>query len=745
MGDLPYGSASTTALGLTNLCGGGCMVVGGGWKAIRSVLRYSSRIGPFKLWRTLSSRNACKACAFGTGGQNGGFWNEARHGIEICNKNIQAHLSDIRPGIPLPLFLQKSIAELSQYSGKQLEDLGRLTMPLYKAAGDLHYRPVAYDEAVQICTDRLGATAPERSFFYASGRSSNEAAFLLQLLARLYGTNNVNNCSYYCHQASGVALSEAIGTGTATVQYSDIEKADLIFVFGANPASNHPRFVKTLIQLRRRGGTVVVVNPAREPGMVRFASPSDWRSMVKGGVPIASEYVQPHLGGDLAFIQGVAKAVLAQGGQDDEFIRRYTEGFAQFAQTVASRDWAELEKNSGVTRQMMEKIAAIYLGSSHCIFTWSMGLTHHTHGVHTIQTLVSLALLRGMVGKPGAGLLPLRGHSNIQGTGSMGFTPELKKAIQEKLEQKLGQTLPQRPGMDTMACMHAADRGEVDAALMLGGNLLASNPDTQFATAALNKIPFKCFLNPTLNMSHVHGVDQEVVIFPVRARDEERQGTTQESMFNFVRLSDGGIERFPQLQSEVELICQLGEILIAPQLFDFSVFRSHERIRQFIGDVVPGFRKLQEIDSSKEEFHIEGRTLHAPAFSTPDAKAHFFAHPLPGRTEDSFYLTSVRSEGQFNSIIYHEYDTYREQQERWVVLMNPQDMAQRGWLTDQKVNLVTATGSMRGVKVKPFDIRRGNLMTYYPEANVLIGNNIDPRSKTPGFKSVPVSVEAIGS
>jgi molybdopterin-dependent oxidoreductase alpha subunit len=463
--------------------------------------------------------------------------------------------------------------------------------------------------------------------------------------------------------------------------------------------------------------------------------------MLKGGVEIASEYVQPHLGGDLAFIQGVAKAVLAMHAQDENFIQKYTLGFTEFATAIQLREWHELERSSGVSRSVMEKIAAIYARSNHCIFTWSMGLTHHTHGVHTIQTLVGLALLRGMVGKPGAGLLPLRGHSNIQGTGSMGFTPALKHAIQEKLEQILGRNLPTRAGMDTMACMHAAGRGEIDAAVMLGGNLLASNPDTAFATDALNNIPFKCFFNPTLNMSHVHGVDQEVVIFPVRARDEEQQGTTQESMFNFVRLSDGGIDRFPQLRSEVDLICQLGEMLIAPPLFDFSIFRSHERIRQLIGDVVPGFAKLASIDASKQEFHIEGRTLHTPAFPTPDNKARFYAHPLPPRRENMFYLTSVRSEGQFNSIIYHEYDTYREQQERWVVLMNPQDMAQYGWRTDQKVDLVTSTGRMSGVKVKPFDIRRGNLMTYYPEANILIGNQVDPHSKTPGFKSVPVNVE----
>jgi len=259
------------------------MSAGGGFKAILSVLRYSKKIGPLKLWQALSSKNACKACAFGTGGQNGGLFNESKSGIEVCNKNIQAHLSDIRPGIPNSTFLQNSIEELSRLSDKDLEGLGRLTLPLHKSPGDSHYSPISYSQAIHLLSNKLKATPAHKSFFYASGRSSNEAAFLLQLLARAYGTNNINNCSYYCHQASGVALNQSIGTGTATVEYADLDLADLVFVFGANPASNHPRFVKSLIKLRRRGGKVIVINPSREPGMVRFASPSDFKSMLSGG------------------------------------------------------------------------------------------------------------------------------------------------------------------------------------------------------------------------------------------------------------------------------------------------------------------------------------------------------------------------------------------------------------------------------------------------------------------------------
>ena len=726
-------------------------IIGGGWKAVLSVLRYSRKIGPIKLIQTLRSKNACKACAFGTGGQNGGFKNEARRGIEVCNKNIQAHLSDIRAGISPNIFLEKSVSDLAGLTGKQLEDLGRLTTPLYKKAGDSHFSPIDYTQAKALVAERLKATVPSRSFFYASGRGSNEAAFILQLMARLYGTNNINNCSYYCHQASGVGLNATLGTGTATIQYDDLDKADCIFVFGANPASNHPRFVKTLIQCRRRGGKVIVVNPAKEPGMVRFASPSDWRSMVKGGEEIASSYVQPHLGGDIGLMQGMAKWLVENERCNLDFVSAYTEGFDGFAKSVLSLEWAEIEQSSGLPRAEIEQVARIYAEAENAVFSWSMGLTHHQHGVGNIETLVALALLRGMIGRPGAGLLPLRGHSNIQGTGSMGFTPALKQAVEEKLEQKLGSELPTAQGLDTMACMQAAHQRDMDFAMMLGGNLLASNPDTSFATEAMNRVGFKCFITSTLNSGHVQGVEGETLLLPVRVRDEELQPTTQESMFNFVRLSDGGINRFPQLPSEVDLIREVAEAVVDEQRFDFSVFRSHQRIRLFISDVVPGFEQLANIDASRQEFTIDGRTLHKPAFATANGRGNFVFHPMPKRPhmgvwrnhkgQHEFTLTSVRSEGQFNSIIFDERDTYRGQTERWVVLMNPSDMALCGYEDNTTVDVSTATGVMRQVKVKPFDVRTGNIMAYYPEANVLIPRDLDGRSQTPGFKSVTVYVE----
>ena len=719
-------------------------MIGGGFKAIKSVLRYSFQIGPVKLFQAVRSKNACKACAFGTGGQNGGLQNEARRGIEICNKNIQAHLSDFRAKISNSVFSKKSIAELSQLSGKQLEDLGRLGTPLYKQAGDTHYSVINYKKALAIIVERFKATTPERSFFYASGRSSNEAVFTLQLLARLYGTNNINNCSYYCHQASGVALNSTIGTSTATIRYDDLEKADVIFVFGANPSSNHPRFVKTLFECRRRGGHIIIVNPAKEPGLVRFASPSDIRSMLKGGEPVASLYIQPHLGGDIAFMHGIAKWLIENHHENNAFIFTSCDGFETFAQELSKVSWQDISENSGVKRADIIAVAKIYAESKNTIFSWSMGLTHHLHGVSNIETVVAIALMRGMIGRQGAGLLPLRGHSNIQGTGSMGFTPQLKQAIQEKIEQKIGITLPTQPGLDTMACIHASEKEKIDVSLMLGGNLLASNPNTAYAQAALNKISFKCYINSTLNISHVNGVDKEVIVLPIKVRDEEPQGTTQESMFNFVRLSDGGFNRIKNLLSEIEIICKLGIKLIKKENFDFSIFFSHEKIRKFVGNVIPGFSNLMTIDQIKNEFHIDGRILHNPLFNTDNGKAQFRFHPSPqptaGRKPSHYALTSIRSEGQFNSIIYHEFDSYRNQTERWVVMMSPVDMQHEKISENQLVTLSTATGKMENLKAKPFDIRPGNIMTYYPEANVLTPNTVDIRSKTPGFKSVQVKL-----
>ena len=718
------------------------MTVGGGFRAIRYSLKAARAVGFRKMQQAIRSKNSCKTCALGMGGQKGGMVNELGHKPEICKKSFQAQLTDIQPPIPEKLFLEKSIEEFRETSPRLLESSGRLNHPLYKAKGDSHYSTISWEQALGKIVDRFKTTDPERSFFYSSGRSSNEAAFLLQLFARTYGTNNINNCSYYCHQATGVGIGSTLGTGTATIQLTDLEQSDLIFVIGANPASNHPRFMRQLMQCRRRGGHVIVINPAKEKGLVKFAVPSDIRSMSAGGSSIASEYLQIDIGGDIALLKGIAKALVESGKQNLQFMEDHTHGKEEYVADLKKTSWESILSNSGISKARIQNIAEIYGNSNKVVFSWAMGITHHEHGVENVESIVNLALLRGMVGKPFAGLLPLRGHSNVQGIGSVGVTPALKEQVFKNIERYLGIKLPESPGMDTMSCMKASEAGEIDVAFILGGNLYQSNPDSSFAAKAVNAIPFKIFLNTTLNQGHFVGVDQEVLILPVAARDEEKQETTQESMFNFIRMSDGGIDRLDNVRSEVGIIGEIAQRVLHDGPIDFNQFKHHKNLRKAIAQTIPGLEQLSEIDETREEFQISGRTFHKARFATPEGKANFRICSIPSLKgkKGEFRMMTIRSEGQYNSIIYEEEDIYREQTSRWVVLMNRSDIRDMGLKNNDFVTLQSSVGKMEKLTVREFDIPKGNLMTYYPEANVLVPTTTDPRSQTPAYKSVSVKI-----
>lgn len=718
--------------------------VGGGAKKILYVLNTIRKIGVGKSAKALNSKNACKACALGMGGQQGGMTNEQGDFPSVCNKSVQAQSTDIQPAIPEKIF-DFSIPDMAQLPGREMERLGRLGHPIHKPAGSTHYRTIGWDEALDIAASRLGATSPDRSFFYASGRSSNEAGFLFQLIARIYGTNNVSNCSYYCHQATGAALGDTIGTGTSTIELDDLDQCDMIFVIGANPSSNHPRFIHKLVACRERGGEVVMINPAKEPGLVKFALPKSPKSLLSGGTEVASDYLQPRIGGDIALFKGLAKAIHASGAVDQPFLDAHVEDAADFRADIEAISWSEIETETGLSQDDIERVAALYARSKNTVFAWGMGMTHHLHGVENIHYIVNLALLRGMLGRPGAGLLPLRGHSNVQGIGTIGVKPVLAKDVLERIEQRFALTLPREKGYDTMAAMQAASRGEIDAAVLMGGNIYAANPDTAWAERALDSIGFRLSLTTTLNHSHVRGVDKsEMLVLPVTARDEEWEPTTQESMFNFVRLSDGGIDRLADVRPETVILAQIAERLLPDCGIDFSTFAKHASLRKAIAAIIPELAELADIEVAKREFHIRGRLLHKPEFHTDNRKARMMVHPIPRHAQAPdfpFSLSTVRSEGQFNSIIYEEQDSYRGTKSRHVALMNPRDMADMGLNDDCRVTLSSAHGRMAGVLVQPFDVPRGNVLAYYPEANVLTGTQVDPRSLTPSFKNTAIRIE----
>ncbi len=720
-------------------------IVGGGFKKVLYTLNTVRRIGVKDAAKALAAHNACKACGLGMGGQRGGMINELDEFPSVCNKSVQAQSTDIQGPIPLPVF-DHTIADFKELSSHEIEHLGRLGTPLHKATNSDKFEPISWDDAIARVVERFSASAPERSFFYASGRSSNEAAFVLQLMARLYGSTNINNCSYYCHQASGDGLATTIGTGTSTVELADLGKSDLIFVLGANPSSNHPRFIHQLKNCRERGGHVVVINPAKEPGLVKFAVPKSPKSLLMGGNDIASEYLQPKIGTDVAVFKGIAKSIIENEHHNLEFIDQYTRNFDAYLTDIEKTSWYEIEAITGLSQAEIEAVADVYAKSENAVFAWGMGMTHHLHGVDNVEAIANLAMLRGMLGKPGAGLLPLRGHSNIQGVGTVGVKPVLAEDVFTALESELSITLPRNKGMDTMACLQAAERGDIDNALMLGGNLYAASPDSQWAETSMDNIPFKVFLTTTLNRGHVHGCDtSESIIFPVLARDEEHDPTSQESMFKYVRLSDGGIERWDTLRSEVDILSDIGMGVVDKSRFDFSTFKQHTRIRHAIAKSIPGMQDLADIDVAKKEFFIRNRIKHTPEFNMPDNRAVFIVnphdYPEERKSQHSFTLMSIRSEGQFNSIIYEESDSYRNTTHRHSVLMNEEDMAALGLGEKDKITLRSDTGVMESLDVVAFDLPRGNIAAYYPEANVLVGQTVDQRSRTPAFKSVPVSVE----
>jgi molybdopterin-dependent oxidoreductase alpha subunit len=713
--------------------------------------------GP-QIWKTLMHKSACLSCAWGTGGQKGGFVNELEEPLQRCMKSVEAIAAELQPGLKPHFFDDYTLEQLQHLSSMDADRLGRLSFPVIRRAGSNHYDRISWEDIYRIAEQGF-KQPPDRVASYSSGRSSNEAAYLLQLMIRALGSNNLADCSDLCHAPSSVSLKTVFGTGTSLVSLDSLQQADGVVLVGSNAPANHPRLMNDLIKLRDRGGKVIVINPVREVGLMKFGSPAFPLSSLVQGSEISSLFLQPIPGSDLALFLGIQKTLLEQDWVNWDFLKAHTDDWQAVVDQIQATDWDAITATCGISQAEIETAAQMIHECDRVVFAWAMGITQQTNSVDNIFSIANTALMTGNVGKPGAGMMPIRGHSNVQGFGSMGVTVRLKTEIREALEKLLGRSLKREPGYDARALIEAADRGEVDTLLCLGGNLYAANPDLTQAKRALSKIKTIIYLATKPNLGHFHGLaHQNTIIIPVYARFENPHKTTTESGNNFVRLNDEGQTHLKQadLISEVEFLAELAHRIHGDSPIDWRKLQDTRYVRQLIAQTIPGYEKIGEIDDSKQEFTISGRIFLEPTFPTPTGKAQMQVTPLPTltlptphdfgidpqRPAISLALMTGRSYSQHNTVVYKESDRYRGMPHRYCILMNPSDAEQAGFRECQRVSVRGNAGQLDQIEIIYGDVRSGAALMFYPEANILMKASIEPRSGTPAYKRVPVVVFA---
>ncbi|MEN9860575.1 MAG: hypothetical protein RLZZ515_1057, partial [Cyanobacteriota bacterium] len=711
--------------------------MGGGWPLIDGWARATlSPQGP-RLWQGLLHKSACLSCAWGTGGQKGGFTNELGEGIQRCLKSVQAVESELLPAVPAAVFAGRSLAQLQPLSSREADRLGRLSHPMLLRQGGSHYERIGWDDVFELA-EAAFRCAPERLASYSSGRASNEAAYLLQLLIRALGSSNLADCSDLCHAPSTVGLKQVFGSGTSMVSLESLRQSDCVVLVGANPPANHPRLMNELILLRQRGGSVIVINPVLEGGLLQFGSPSfPIRSLLQGS-DIASLFLQPVPGSDTAVFVGLQKALLELDAVPLAFVQAHSEGWEAVVEQARSTSWAAICGCCGLSREELTAAARVIAAAKGVVFAWAMGITHHSNGTDNVRAIANTAVLSGNVGRPGAGTMPIRGHSNVQGAGSMGVTVKLRDDLRQALEQLLGRPLSRVPGYDTRALIEAADGGHVDTLLCLGGNLFSANPDQTQARRALGRIDTILYLATKPNLGHFHGLAaRQTLLLPVFNRLEMPHTTTVESGNNFVRLNDRGQTHLldAELISEVTFLAELAGRLLGSEPIDWRGLQDTAYVRQLIARTVPGYARLAAIEQPDGEFTVEGRVFLEPNFPTPSGRAQLAPTPLPdlslppptalgglepGQAGLVLSLITVRSYGQHNTVVYQEGDRYREMPHRQCILMNRRDIVRAGLRAHQRVAVQGEAGVMEGIEIIPGAVKEGAGLMFYPEVNVLM-------------------------
>jgi molybdopterin-dependent oxidoreductase alpha subunit len=735
---------------------------GGIPSVLATLARAYGEMGVRRSLRTLRAVNQkggfdCQSCA----------WPDAdgpRRGIEFCENGAKAVAWEATTRRATPdFFAQHGVAELSRQSDHWLGEQGRITHPMLLRAGASHYEPIDWHDAFALIADELNRlTSPDEAAFYTSGRTSNEAAFLYQLFVRQLGTNNLPDCSNMCHESSGTALTETIGVGKGTVTLADFTQAQAIFIIGQNPGTNHPRMLTTLEEAKRGGAVIVSINPLDETGLKRFKHPQDVRDLVGRGTRLADGVLRVRVNGDVAVLKGIGKGLLEREARDPgsvldrQFIAEHTTGYEAYAGALGRTTWDEIVAAGGVSREEIDRAADVFVRSERTITCWGMGLTQHRNAVANIQEIVNLHLLRGQIGKPGAGLCPVRGHSNVQGDRTVGIWERPRPEFLDALGHAFGFEPPRHHGYDTVETIRAMHAGRVKILFALGGNFLQATPDTEYTAGALRQCRLTAHVSIKPNRAHLVA-GERALILPCLGRSERdvqasgEQIVSTENSMGVVQMSRGVLEpASPHLLSEAAIVARLARATLGARTtvdWDWLV-ADYDRIRDAIARVIPGFDCYNERVREPGGFYLPNKAR-LREFLTATGKASFTVHPLPQLQlgPGQLLLTTVRSHDQFNTTIYGLDDRYRGiRGGRRVLFMNADDVRERG-LGDGTVVDITSHHEgerrlARRFRIVEYDVPRGCAAAYFPEANVLVAaGSVAEKSNTPASKSIVVSVE----
>jgi molybdopterin-dependent oxidoreductase alpha subunit len=685
---------------------------------------------------------------------------------EYCENGVKAIAEEATSKRCTPEFFRSwSIAQLAKRSDYWLGHQGRLTHPMVLKEGSDHYQPISWDDAFALIARELNSLiSPDQAIFYTSGRTSNEAAFLYQLFVRQFGTNNLPDCSNMCHESSGVALKETIGVGKGTVTLEDFDLADTILIIGQNPGTNHPRMLTSLQRAARRGATIVSVNPLAEVGVTRFKHPQEVLHLLGPGTKIGTHFVQVRLSGDLAFFKGLCKEILEHEVRhpgtviNQAFIQQKTFGFEDFRSALAAVSCDDVVEQSGVSRRQIREIADVVMRSKNMIACWAMGLTQQRQAVATIQEIVNLMLLGGHIGRPGAGVCPVRGHSNVQGDRTMGIWEKMPDSFLDTMRDVFGFEPPRKHGLDVVDAIHAMHRGEAKVFFAMGGNFLSATPDTEFTAEALSRCELTVHVSTKLNRAHVITGKQALILPCLGRTDRDAQASgsqfvSVENSMGIVHTSRGSLDPLSnQLLSEPAIVARLAVATVGDRTkIDWlHLIEDYDRIRDLIARVVPGCAELNRKVRQRGGFYLPNPARDG-VFKTATGKAQFtlsVVEPIP-LLRGQFLLTTIRSHDQYNTTIYGLDDRYRGIfHGRRVVLINEEDMRENGWQAGDRLDITSHFWKDGNEELRtavqfvavPYEIPRRCVATYFPEANALVPiGSVALGSNTPTSKAVVVS------